>query len=224
MSAAENTQENTHVPSKLQYALDALRNDPFEFARLFHVAFATYYARFIKRTVGPNTTVERGVRFVNPSNISIGANSWLKEYCYLRAGVNGYIRVGERIAFNSFVTISGHGGVEIGDDTQLGPGATLTTTGHDYRAGLQASFSKITLGKRVWVGARAIILPGVTIGDNTVIGAGALVNKDLPANCVAVGVPARIIKRFDDENEAQQHHENGHAAPQNAVVIEGGDA
>ncbi len=196
-----------HSPNKIQYVLKVLREDPFEFSRLFHVAFTTFYARFIKRCVSAGTTVERGVRFVNPSNISIGKGSLLKEYVYLRAGAMGYIRCGERIAFNSFTSITGHGGVEIGDDTQLGPGTMITTTGHDYRAGLETSFSKVTLGKRVWVGARAIILPGVTIGDNAVIGAGTVVTKDLPGNCVAVGVPAKVIKTFDDPHEADAARE-----------------
>lgn len=196
-----------HSPNKLQYVLKVLREDPFEFSRLFHVAFATFYARFIKRCVTSGTTVERGVRFVNPSNIRIGKDSLLKEYAYLRAGAMGYIRCGERIAFNSFSSISGHGGVEIGDDTQLGPGVLVTTTGHDYRAGLETSFKKIVLGNRVWVGARAIILPGVTIGDNAVIGAGTVVTKDIPPNCVAVGVPAKVIKTFDEPHEADAARE-----------------
>ena len=57
--------------------------------------------------------------------------------------------------------------------------------------------AKVTLGKNVWVGAHATILPGVTVGDNAVIAAGAVVTKDVPANTVAAGVPAKIIKTID---------------------------
>lgn len=54
----------------------------------------------------------------------------------------------------------------------------------------------MTLGRNVWVGAHATILPGVTIGDNSVVAAGAVVTKDVPANCVAAGVPASVVKRL----------------------------
>ena len=57
--------------------------------------------------------------------------------------------------------------------------------------------AKVTLGKNVWVGAHATILPGVTVGDNAVIAAGAVVTKDVPANTVVAGVPAKIIKTID---------------------------
>ena len=58
---------------------------------------------------------------------------------------------------------------------------------------------KVVIGKNVWIGAHATILPGVTIGDNCVIGAGAVVSKDIPSDCVAVGVPARVVKKIEEE-------------------------
>lgn len=59
-------------------------------------------------------------------------------------------------------------------------------------------FKPIHVGKNVWIGAHATILPGVNIGDGAIIGAGAVVNKNIPANCVAVGVPAKPIKNIND--------------------------
>ena len=56
--------------------------------------------------------------------------------------------------------------------------------------------SSITIGKNVWIGTQSVILRGVTIGDNAVIGAGSVVTKSIPANCVAVGVPAKVIKKI----------------------------
>ena len=88
--------------------------------------------------------------------------------------------------------------IEIGDDVLLAPNVIVCTAGHPVDPALRAQgleYAKpIKIGNGVWVGAGAIILPGVTIGDHSVIGAGAVVNRDIPANCVAVGNPARVIK------------------------------
>src|SRR5690606_18371727 len=116
----------------------------------------------------------------------------------IRAGVHGRVEIGDRVAINSFVQIYGHGGVSIGDETQLGPGTIVTTTGHDYAdEKLEASFTPIVIGRRVWVGAHVTIIGGVTIGDSAVIGAGAVVIRDIPPHTLAVGVPARVVRRLD---------------------------
>lgn len=60
----------------------------------------------------------------------------------------------------------------------------------------------VTIGDNCWIGANSTINPGVTIGDNVVVGSGAVVTKDVPDNCVVAGVPAKIIRRLDEENES----------------------
>ena len=86
--------------------------------------------------------------------------------------------------------------ITIGDGTFIGPNVNLITTGH----GLDPSDRRTTisrpivLGRNVWIGAAAIVLPGITIGDNSVIGAGAVVTHDVPAGAVAAGNPARVIR------------------------------
>jgi acetyltransferase-like isoleucine patch superfamily enzyme len=142
------------------------------------------------------------------TNISIGAGCLLQDRVYIRAGVDGSVELEDRSALNTYVQIYGHGGVRIGKDTQIGPGTIITTTGHDYRAtDLAINNAPIDIGDRVWIGCNCAILPGVTIGDKTVIGAGAVVTSDIPANCVAVGVPARVIRRFgDDTTSAKESH------------------
>jgi acetyltransferase-like isoleucine patch superfamily enzyme len=139
---------------------------------------------------------------INSNNIEIGANCLIKDRVYLRAGIDGHIILGDGAAINSFVQIYGHGGVNIGEQTQIGPNSVVTTTGHDYLSrNLDQDYSAISIGARVWIGANCTILPGVTIGDHAVIGAGAVVTRDIPANCVAVGVPARVIRHFDAPEE-----------------------
>jgi maltose O-acetyltransferase len=92
--------------------------------------------------------------------------------------------------------------ISIGDDVQIGPNVQLLTATHPVEA--QARRDKgeggapITIGDNVWLGGGVIVCPGVSIGENTVVGAGALVVSDLPANVVAVGTPARVIRKLGD--------------------------
>jgi maltose O-acetyltransferase len=94
--------------------------------------------------------------------------------------------------------------ITIGPHCRLGPRVQLLTAGHPVnpgarRAGLQHA-EAITLGENVWLGGAAIVLPGITIGDDTAVGAGAVVTTDLPARIVAVGNPARIVRELGDED------------------------
>lgn len=91
------------------------------------------------------------------------------------------------------------GGIEFGDGCLIGHQVVIATLNHDLSPNSRGSMTpaKVTLGKNVWVGAHATILPGVTVGDNAVIAAGAVVTKDVPANTVVAGVPAKIIKTID---------------------------
>ncbi|MCD8372573.1 MAG: sugar O-acetyltransferase [Clostridia bacterium] len=106
------------------------------------------------------------------------------------------ITVGENVFINSGCCFQDQGGIFIGDGSLIGHQAVLATLNHDLipenRKNMIAR--PIILGKNVWIGAHATILGGVTIGDNAVIAAGAVVTKDVPENAVAAGVPAKIIK------------------------------
>jgi maltose O-acetyltransferase len=93
--------------------------------------------------------------------------------------------------------------ITIGDDVQIGPNVQLLTPTHPVepeprRAKWEAA-EPITIGDNVWLGGGAIVLPGVTIGANTVVGAGSVVVHDLPADVVAVGNPARIVRHLDPD-------------------------
>jgi len=89
--------------------------------------------------------------------------------------------------------------VTIGDDVQIGPNVQLLTPTHPVAAGPRRdkweAALPIVIGDNVWLGGGAIVLPGITIGRNTVVGAGAVVTRDLPADVVAVGNPARVIRQ-----------------------------
>jgi acetyltransferase-like isoleucine patch superfamily enzyme len=187
---------------KLTEALSGLRRDPAEGLRIARIGLATFRFRYVLRVAGPGSVFGTGNRIINAANVTIGRDCLFQDSIYIRAGVSGRVELGDRVAINSFVQIYGHGGVFIGDETQLGPGTIVTTTGHDYSdRNLEASFTPIRIGRRVWIGANATIIGGVTIGDGAVIGAGAVVIRDVPSRALAVGVPARVVRHLDQPSE-----------------------
>jgi acetyltransferase-like isoleucine patch superfamily enzyme len=110
------------------------------------------------------------------------------------------ITVGKRVFINSGCKFQDQGGITIGDDCLIGHNALLATLNHDLSPSRRSDMhpSPIVLGRNVWIGANATILPGVTIGNNAVIGASSLVTKDVPENTIAVGSPARVIRTLSD--------------------------
>jgi acetyltransferase-like isoleucine patch superfamily enzyme len=191
---------------KLAYFGKVIRNDPFDLLRLLSMGLTTAKYRYLLRCIGKGTIVGRHTEIINCSRVSIGQRCFLQDAIYLRAGTEGKITIKDRAAINSFCKIFGHGSVEIGEDTQVGPGSLITTTDHNYFGDLETSFKPVVIGKGVWIGANVTILPGVEIGDRAVIGAGSVVNKSIPAGAVAVGVPARVIKWV---NEVAEEHRDG---------------
>ncbi len=106
------------------------------------------------------------------------------------------IHVGEGVFINACCHFQDHGGVTLGDGCQIGHNVVFATLDHGLAPEERASTrpAPIVLGKNVWVGSNSTILRGVTIGDNAVVAAGAVVTKDVPADTVVGGVPAKFIK------------------------------
>ncbi|MEK3748562.1 sugar O-acetyltransferase [Paenibacillus sp. FSL E2-8871] len=108
------------------------------------------------------------------------------------------ITVGKNVFFNTGCSFQDRGGINIGDGTMIGMNVTIATLNH----GLPLETRNVTypspviIGDNVWIGSNATILPGVTIGDNSVVAAGAVVTKDVPANTVVAGVPAKELKKI----------------------------
>ena len=107
-------------------------------------------------------------------------------------------KIGKQVFINSCCHFQDNGGIEIGDGTMLGCRVVIATLNHDINpeTRINATPKPVKIGKKVWIGANCTILPGVTIGDNSVIGAGSVVVKSIPANSVAVGNPAKVIKHL----------------------------
>jgi maltose O-acetyltransferase len=111
----------------------------------------------------------------------------------------GYqIRIGARTFANVGLCALDVAAITIGDDVQIGPNVQLLTPTHpvdaDLRRAKWEAARPITIGSNVWLGGGVIVLPGVTIGENTVVGAGSVVTRDLPDDVVAMGNPARIAR------------------------------
>ncbi len=134
-----------------------------------------FFAKKLIANAGKNINIEKGATFCG--RLSIGDNSGI--------GVNCNIQ----------------GTVTIGNDVMMGPDVLIYTTNHEFRSkdipmidqGFQQE-KPVIIGDDVWIGARAIILPGVHIGSHCIIGAGAVVTKAVPDWCTCVGNPARVVK------------------------------
>src|SRR5579863_1369930 len=111
------------------------------------------------------------------------------------------IRVGRNVFINQNCTFYDLGGLDIADDVMIGPNVSIITAGHPLEPSLRRSVTigaPIVIGKGVWIAAGATIIGGVTVGENSVIAAGSVVTKDIPANSLAAGVPARVTRSLDD--------------------------
>ena len=132
------------------------------------------------------------------------------ENCYieppLRANFGGHhVHFGKGVYANFNLTLVDDTHIYVGDHTMFGPNVTVATAGHPIlpelrQQGYQYN-APIHIGKNCWIGAGVVILPGVTIGDNVVIGAGSIVTKDLPDNVVAVGNPCKILREVNDHDK-----------------------
>lgn len=114
----------------------------------------------------------------------------------IQADFGRNIHLGRRVFINSGCRFQDQGGIRIGDDCLIGHNVVIATLNHDLDPTRRADItpSPVTIGRNVWVGSNATILPGVQIGDNAVIAAASVVTKDVPANTVVVGSPARATR------------------------------
>ena len=129
--------------------------------------------------------------------------------CYieppLRANWGGhFVHFGKNIYANFNLTLVDDTHIYVGDSTMFGPYVTIATAGHPILPELREQAYQynmpVRIGKNCWLGAGVIVMPGVTIGDNTVIGAGSIVTKDIPANVVAVGNPCRVMREIGEHD------------------------
>lgn len=112
-----------------------------------------------------------------------------------------HLRIGRDVFINQGCRLDDIGGIELGDEVMLGPGVRLISSGHPLDPAVrrrQVTAAPIVVGRNVWIGAGATVLQGVTIGDDAVVAAGAVVTSDVPPAVLVAGVPARVVKSVVD--------------------------
>ena len=128
-----------------------------------------YYRK--KMQVGNNVSIERGLRVKKPMNVTIG----------------------DDVSIGSNVTLEAQDSINIGDLTLIANNVIIVTANHDMSKRSRIT-SPVKIGRNCWLGSGVIILPGVTIGNETIVGAGSVVTKDLPPQMVCAGIPAKPLK------------------------------
>lgn len=115
-----------------------------------------------------------------------------------------HVHLGKGIYINSNVTFVDDEQIYIGDYSMISPNVVFTTSGHPVLPILRENHYvynlPIHIGRNVWIGSNVSVMPGISIGDNTVIGAGSVVTNDIPANVVAFGVPCRVIREIGEKD------------------------
>jgi acetyltransferase-like isoleucine patch superfamily enzyme len=132
-------------------------------------------------------------------------NFWIEPNFWCDYGYN--IEIGENFYSNHNLVILDPAKVTFGDNVFIAPNCGFYTAGHPIDAELRNQLLEfaypITVGNNVWFGGNVVVLPGVTIADNVVIGAGSVVTKDIPANVVAVGNPCKVLREITEEDKTK---------------------
>lgn len=162
---------------------------------------------------GPRLRIGRGVQFVGARRIVLGRDVTLFGNAYLNAsGPSGHIEIGDGTHVDQFCVLYGQGGLKIGKRCAIAAGVTVYTQSNQYKLDPLANvldqpvvYRAVDIGDDVWIGARAVILPGVQIGDHAIIAAGSVVRCDVPAWAIVGGVPARHLgdRRTRGDQERQ---------------------
>lgn len=132
------------------------------------------------------------------------------EHCYIEPPFHSnfggkHVHFGDFIYANFNLTMVDDTHIYVGDHTMFGPNVTVATAGHPILPELREKAYQynfpVHIGKNCWIGAGVVIVPGITIGDNVVIGAGSIVTKDIPSNVVAVGNPCRVLREVNEHDK-----------------------
>ncbi|HBV52666.1 MAG TPA: galactoside O-acetyltransferase [Clostridiales bacterium] len=140
---------------------------------------------------------------------SVGEGCYVEPPLHTNWGRNTHF--GNHVYANFNLTLVDDTDIYVGDYVMFGPNVTVATAGHPVNPELRRKAAQfnipVRIGNNVWIGAGAVILPGVQIGENSVIGAGSVVTKDVPPNVVAVGNPCRILREIG-EHDAVYYYKN----------------
>ena len=149
------------------------------------------------------TEYEKRNQMLKEMFAEIGDNCYIEPPFHANFG-GAHIHFGNNIYCNFGTTMVDDTHIYVGDCTMFGPNVVVATAGHPVLPELREQGYQYNapghIGKNCWIGAGVIIVPGITIGDNVVIGAGSIVTKDLPSNVVAVGNPCKVIREVSEQD------------------------
>jgi maltose O-acetyltransferase len=153
-------------------------------------------AKELLRRYNATTEEDDRVSLLRELLATVGDKPWIEPPFYCDYGTN--IAVGDRFYANAGCTVLDCARIQIGDNVLLGPNVQLYAATHPLDASLRRDgleyAEPITIGDDVWIGGAAIVLPGVTVGDRAIVGAGSVVTNDVPADAVVAGNPARVLR------------------------------
>lgn len=150
------------------------------------------------------TEMEKRSKLLKEMFAEIGENCYIEPPFHSNFG-GGHVHFGRNVYANFNLTMVDDTHIYVGDYTMFGPNVTVATAGHPIlpklrRQGYQYN-APVHIGKNCWIGAGVLIMPGINIGDNSVIGAGSVVTRDIPPNVVAVGNPCRVLREINEHDK-----------------------
>lgn len=163
-------------------------------------------ARRRLRRSGPGVRIHHSVDVRSPERLELGDDVFLDAGVVLHCGgmdwspADGGIRIGSGGYVGPNSVLFGAAGIEIGDAVLISPGVVIASHQHTYADGdvdigrQPLAFGRVVIERNVWIGANATVLPGVRLGEGSIVGAGSVVTKDVPPRTVVVGVPAGILR------------------------------
>lgn len=171
-----------------------IRNDDPQMSKAWEVVFRTIKLSAALNTSTDINQVRERLSEIIGSQIDKSTTIFVPFY----TNFGQHIQLGNNIFINHACTFLDMGGITIEDDVQIGPKVNLITENHpiDPSNRKVLDLKSIHIKRNVWIGAAATILPGVTIGENSVVAAGAVVRNDVEANIIVAGVPAKVIKNI----------------------------
>ena len=180
-----------------------------------HILNDMYQSYQIKERF-PTSGIESGVQIKGSERLFLGENVIIQKDTILHCGgmkwcdYKGSIKIGDNSCLSPNNVLYGSGEIDIGHSFATGPGVIITSQTRNLETGLKStdyrtedsnrySYKKVTIGNYVSISSGSVILPGVTIGDNSIIGANSVVAHNIPSNSLALGSPARVVKKLLDE-------------------------
>lgn len=187
---------------KVKYGIIILLN--YIYVPLKCILSGFHFHATLPQLITPGTKIEMG----GGGRISLLGRLHTESGCLISSRNNGKLKIGSRVYLNRNTMIVCRDSVEIGSGTTVGPNVMIYDHDHDLQNRGRICSSPISIGEDVWIGGGAIILKGVTIGNNSVIAAGSIVTRNVPANTIYMNhIEPRIVKRKEANEDCNNHGE-----------------